>query len=201
MPNFPRTDADVMQLADDIADGIQNNPTVFPSPPVTPAQLRASNGECVTALGEQTQAIAVATTKTTAKTGKFSTLTGEMKAALHWAEGLPGITDDQLKLIKWGTRAAPTALQKPGQCGQFEIVGINGHEVDFDWKKPLGGGKPAGYKMMRRAPGAASWTLHGVVTRDQAEVSDLPTGTWEIAVTAFNNAGDGPVSNTVQVTI
>ena len=201
MPRFPNTDPEIMQLSNDIADGIQNNPTVFANPPVTPAQLRASNSECVTALGEQTQAIAVATAKTTAKNGKFSTLTGAMKSLLHWAEGLPGITDDQLKLIKWGTRSAPTALRKPVQCGMFEIVGINGHEVDFDWQKPRDGGKPAGYKLMRRTPGAASWTLHKVVTRDEAEVSDLPTGTWEVAVIAFNDAGDGPISNTVQVTI
>ncbi len=201
MPQFPIADAAVMQLADDIADGIANNPTVFANPPVTPAQLRTTNSECVTALAEQTQAIAIAQAKTNAKNAKFGTLTDAMKALLRWAEGLPGITEAQLRLIKWGKRAAPTALQKPAQCGDFEIVGINGREVDFDWKKPRGGGKAAGYKLMRRAQGTSAWTLHAVVTRDEAEISDLPTGTWEIAVIAFNDAGDGPVSNSAQLTI
>ena len=201
MPNFPRTDAEILTLSDDLADGIENNPTVFATPPVTPAALRTHKGECTVALANQTQTAAIALAATATKATKFGTLTGEMKTVLNWAENLPGITNDQLHLIKWGKRAAPTALQKPGQCPAFHIVGINGHEVDFDWNKPREGGKPAGYKLLRRALGASAWTLHKVATRDEAEVSDLPAGTWELTVQPFNDAGDGPVSNTVSVTV
>ena len=57
--------------------------------------------------------------------------------------------------------------------------------------------------MYRRALGTLKWILQdavaGNVTRDDEH--DFPPGNWEVAVAAWNNAGEGPMSNAVNVTV
>lgn len=73
---------------------------------------------------------------------------------------------------------------------------------DFDWLKPKTGGKPAGYELVTRAAGSDKWVLKANDTkRDLEEAFELDAGQWEVAVRAFNDAGAGPVSNSVMVAV
>jgi hypothetical protein len=42
MAKFPRTGADIMELARLVASGLEQNPDAYPEPPVAPAELRAA---------------------------------------------------------------------------------------------------------------------------------------------------------------
>ena len=59
MPNFPKTEAEVISLAQSIINGMTDNPD-FPSPPVTPAALQASLNTFIGSRDAQTAAYAAA---------------------------------------------------------------------------------------------------------------------------------------------
>ena len=197
---FPNTEDATTALAVDIRDGLPNDP-IFADAPVTPAQLGTALTELQVATSQANDAQAIADQKFAVKRAKFTALISLMKRDLNWAEKIVGITAAQLKKIGWDFPAPPKALEAPGQCLEFELVSVNGKSLEFDWKKPKTGGKVGGYKIFRRAPGATSWSLEDAigsnVVRD--EESDFPTGQWEVCVAAWNNEGQGPLSNAVTV--
>ncbi|HEX8465194.1 MAG TPA: fibronectin type III domain-containing protein [Abditibacterium sp.] len=206
MAEFPQGEAEISTLASDIKNGLSSDP-IFANPPVTPAQLETLLSDFGSASSTQRDAQAVAEQKTTLKKSALGSLTGGMKTTLDWAVKIPGISEAQLKKIGWGFAAAPSKTLAPAQCPNFRLHNIEGRSVVFDWDKPSykDGGKPTGYKLYRRAAGTLdSWTLEEAifgVSATEDEETDFPTGTWEVIVRALNNEGEGPVSNSVLVTV
>jgi hypothetical protein len=206
MAEFPQGEANVKNLASEIEGGLSSDP-IFANPPLSPTQIAALLTNFDGASNEQREAQAVAEQKTTAKNSVYAALIAGMKTVLDWAIKIPGITEAQLKKIGWGFAAAPSKTLAPAQCPNFRLHNIEGRSVVFDWDKPSykDGGKPTGYKLYRRAAGTLdSWTLEDAifgVSATEDEETDFPTGTWEVIVRALNNEGEGPVSNSVLVTV
>jgi hypothetical protein len=204
MPQFPNTEPTIAALANTIESGLASDP-IFAKPPVLPAQLDAALSDFNSASALADQKRAEAQQATDAKSATLALLVSQMKTVLDWASKLPGVTEAQLRKIGWGFASPPTLLTAPGQCRDLELVRVVGNSLEFDWKKPVDGGKPSGYKLYRRAAGSSgAWTLEDAIfgisqTRD--EEHDFPPGQWEVVVTATNNAGEGPHSNTVSVVV
>jgi hypothetical protein len=206
MAEFPQGETNVKTLASEIAGGLSSDP-IFADSPLSPAQMTALLADLDAASNQQREAQAVAEQKTAAKTSVYAALMTGMKSVLDWAVRIPGISEAQLKKIGWGFAAAPTKTLKPAQCGNFRLHHIEGQTLTFDWDKPSykDGGKPTGYKLYRRKAGTMDpWTLEDAifgVNATQDDEKDFPAGTWEVVVCALNNEGEGPVSNTVTVTV
>lgn len=204
MPQFPNTKPTIAALANTIENGLPSDP-IFTGSPITPAQLATAISDFNTSSALADQKRAEAQQATDAKSAQLLALTTQMKRVLDWASKIPDITDAQLRKIGWGFASPPTILTAPGQCRDLELVRVVGNSLEFDWKKPVDGGKPSGYKLYRRAAGSSgAWTLEDAIfgisqTRD--EEHDFPPGQWEVVVTATNNAGEGPHSNTVTVVV
>ncbi|HSN22722.1 MAG TPA: hypothetical protein VLS45_00910, partial [Methylomicrobium sp.] len=83
MPRFPNSE--LIALAQKLIAGLQDNPE-FPSPPVSPAQLRSSLDAFIGLCDAQTAAQAAAEQATAAKNAGREQLAAEMRGDLHYAE-------------------------------------------------------------------------------------------------------------------
>ena len=205
MAKFPESEAGVKTLADQIKGGLATDP-IFADAPVTPAQLQTALSELDAASTAKLNADAAAKTATLDKNDKLGALTNLMKTDLAWAVKVPGVTAEDLERLGWGFPDPPKELQVPAMCPNFRLHNIMGRTVDFDWDKPSyrEGGKPTGFSVYRRVANAGdAWTLSHVVFGASAleDIEEFPPGTWEVGVRASNRAGEGPLSNTVTVTV
>ncbi|MGX9727617.1 MAG: hypothetical protein ACTFAK_09965 [Candidatus Electronema sp. VV] len=116
MPRFPNSDSELIALAQKLIAGLQENPN-FPSPPVSPAQLRSSLDafiglcECDT----QTAAQAAAEQATAGKNAGREQLAAEVRGDLHYAEYAAEGDDAKLSTLGWGARSPHTPISAPGQ--------------------------------------------------------------------------------------
>jgi hypothetical protein len=93
-------------------------------------------------------------------------------------------------------------LEAPGQSRVLEAVRQGAGWVFLDWKEPADGGKVAAYHIERRELPDGLWQPAGLAVISEAMVSNQPTGkTLEYRVYAVNKAGNGPVSNAVDVVL
>ena len=204
MARFPKTEAEVLILAQAIASGMAPggngaNP-YFPSPPVTADALTALIGEYTTAKNSVVAAHAAAEQATVAKDAKLAALVEGMKTDIRYAENTVSFDDEKLKLIGWGSRKAPSPLQPPGQTRLLEALSQDEGSVSFTWKAPSDGGKASAYRIMRRERPAGPWTDVGTAVVTEATLVDQPRSTeFEYRVVAINRAGEGEPSNTVLV--
>ena len=120
MAQFPRTEPQVIVLAQDMAAGLAANAAVYPAPPVAPADLQTAMAAYITARDAAVVAAAAAEKATAAKDEALQSLADDMKDDLRYAENTVNYDDDQLKLIGWGGRAAKTSLELPGQARTLE---------------------------------------------------------------------------------
>jgi len=193
MARFPSKEAEVFALAQEMLTGLGANAAVYPSPPVSVADLGAALSAFVTAKNAATAAQAAAEQATATKDEALQTLVDDMKADLRYAENTVDFDDDKLKLIGWGGRKAKTSLEAPRQ-GEGWIF--------LDWKAPTDGGKVAAYKIQRRERPSGPWTDAGMAIESEITLSDQERGKeWEYRVIAVNKAGEGQPSNTVMAVL
>jgi len=193
MARFPSKEAEVFALAQEMLTGLGANAAVYPSPPVSVADLGAALSAFVTAKNAATAAQAAAEQATATKDEALQTLVDDMKADLRYAENTVDFDDDKLKLIGWGGRKAKTSLEAPRQ-GEGWIF--------LDWKAPTDGGKVAAYKTQRRERPSGPWSDVGLAIESEITLSDQERGKeWEYRVIAVNKAGEGQPSNTVMAVL
>ncbi len=197
MAQFPRNEAEVKVLAQNIVTGLTDNAAVYPAPPVTPVALQAVLDSLIT-LGDQAVAArAAAEQATVTKDAGLEELTDAMRAVLRYAEDTVDYNDAQLSLLGWGGIAAPTALEVPGQARSLEVPRQGEGWVFLDWKKPSDGGAVASYKVERRERPAGDWTLLSLAYESEIMLTGQDRTTeWEYRIVASNKAGDGQPSNT-----
>jgi hypothetical protein len=206
MARFPKTEAEVVILAQAIASGMAGagdlpNPH-FPAPPVTPATLATLIDDYTTAKNASVAAQAAAEQATVAKDDKLTALIDGMKTDIRYAENTVNFDDEKLKLIGWAGRKAPTALEPPGQALLLEARSQGEGSVSFTWKAPIDGGKASAYRILRRERPAGPWSDVGTAVVTEAVFADQPRGKeFEYRVIAVNKAGDGEASNTVLVVL
>lgn len=199
MPRFPTKEMDIIALAQLVANGIKANPTDFPNAPATPTSIETLLTGYFDKAEEVQLAKAAETEKIQEKSDILQDIIAETKADIGYAELVAKGDNAMLEKIGWGTRAAPTALQPPGQCRFLEIIGQGDGWVQIDWKEPIGGGRVAAYKVQRSQNGT-SFTDTATAMESEALLVNQPAGKYIFQVVAVNKAGTGLASNTISIT-
>ncbi len=202
MARFPKSEAEILALANDMQAGLAANAAVFPAPPVAPADLQTAMATYITARDAAVAAAAAAQQATAAKDEALQALTDDMKDDLRYAENTVNYDDDQLKLIGWGGRASKTSLEAPGQARSLEAPREGEGWVFLDWKEPVDGGAVAAYKIQRRLRPDGPWSDAGMAIESEITLTNQERGKeWEYRVLAVNKAGEGQPSNTVMAVL
>ena len=115
MARFPRTEPEVVALAQAMVSGLTANVATYPAPPVLPAALTTLVSAYTAAKNAAIAAIAAAEAATGTKDDALESLTDAMKSDIRYAENKVDYDDDKLKLIGWSGNKTPTALAPPGQ--------------------------------------------------------------------------------------
>lgn len=198
MATFPRTEAQVKVLAQNLAAGLTANAADFPTPPVTSVALQALLTSLITLSDEQVTAQAAAELATQTKTAGLDEMVAAMKADLRYAEDAVNHDDAKLTALGWGGRSAGTALQAPGQPRTLEAPQQGEGWIFLDWKQPADGGSVAAYRIERRERPTGDWTLISMAIDSEATLNNQERGKdWEYRVIATNRAGESVPSNTV----
>ena len=198
MAQFPRREAEIKALAQNIVTGLAANAADFPAPPVLSADLQAILNSFITLCDEQVAAQAAAEQVTMTKTAGLEELITAMRADLRYAEDAVNYDDAKLTALGWGGKAAPTALQIPGQPRALEAPRQGEGWVFLDWKEPADGGSVAAYKIERRERPVGDWILISMAIESEATLNNQERGKdLEYRVIATNKAGEGIPSNTV----
>lgn len=198
MARFPDREAQIKALAQNIVTGLTENAADFPAPPVAAPDLQALLDSFITLCDEQTAAQATAEQATETKRAALAELVTAMKADLRYAEDAVDYNDAKLTALGWGGKAAPTALQIPGQPRALEAPQQGEGWVFLDWKKPADGGAVAAYKIERRERPSGAWSLVGMAIESEATLNNQDRGKdWEYRIIATNKAGESVPSNTV----
>ncbi len=202
MARFPRTEAEIFDLAQVIMAGFSANAATYPAPPVTAVEFAGLLNGYMTAKNDATAAAAASEAAFTAKADALDDLVEAMKTNIRYAENTVNYDDDQLKLIGWAGRKAAAPLAVPGQARLLEAPRQGEGWVFLDWKKPADGGKPAAYKIMRRNRPDGPWTETATAVVTEATLVEQPRGAeLEYRIIAVNKTGDSEPSNTVMVVL
>lgn len=197
MANFPRREAEIKALAQNMIAGLHSNPD-FPDPPVKQNDLKKLLDDFNALDDAQVSAQAAAQQATEAKQAKLDELTSAMKKDLHYAEDAVNGNDAKLAKLGWSGKASPTALQAPGQPRSLEAAKEGAGWLLLDWKKPIDGGKAAFYRIERRELPGGNWTMAGTALESEATLTNQERGKeCEYRVIAVNKAGESDPSNTV----
>lgn len=146
--------------------------------------------------------VAAAEQVTVVKAEGLEELVDAMRAILRYAEDAVDYDDAKLSTLGWGGKAAPTALQPPGQPRALEAPDQSEGWLFIDWEKPADGGALAAYKIGRRERPSGEWTLNSMALESEATLNNQKRGKdWEYRIIATNKAGEGVPSNTVAVVL
>jgi len=199
---FPRTEADIIALADQIIAGLTAHPDVFPSPLTDPrelAELRATFWQARDKAGDAEVAAKEATLE---KRAALKRLVLAMKRELRDAENKTHRDGTKLSLIGWGAPRPVQRLEPPGQAMSLEILHEGPDWIGLRWSKPKDGGKVANYNLMRCRRGDSKGVLAGTALLPSAILEDQERGVeWQYWVVAVNRAGKGPESNRVEAVL
>lgn len=203
MAQFPRTEAEIVALAEAMASGIgggENPSPHFPTPPIPSPVLTEMVNSYTLARNAAIAAQATAEQATVTKNTRLQELTDGMKSNLRYAENTVNYDDEILKQIGWGGRKPRTSLQAPGQARLLTARTQGEGWLHLEWKAPVDGGRPSAYRIMRRERPAGPWSDVGTAVTTEATLTDQLRGKeFEYNVVALNKAGEGPASNTVMV--
>lgn len=199
---FPRSEAEVLVLGNNVKEGLTTHLAVYPEPPVAPAALTAA----ITALQDAMLVVknvrAAAEEATEQKLAALETLVTLLKKDISYAENTVGNDDAKLKLIGWSARRDPTPMPAPGQTGLLTVYPQGEGWLELQWLAPVDGGKPTTYQLQRRLKSESAWTAILTTYERKVVLQNQPRGVeLEYCVLASNKAGDGPASNTVPVVL
>jgi len=200
MARFPKKEAQISALAEQLSRGLLDNNAIFSQPPVHPILIRIRKLQYQSRHDNFLAARATAEQVTTEKSEALENLIEAMKADIRYAENAVNFDDDKLKLIGWTGKKAKTPIAAPGQTRLLEAPKQGKGWVFLDWKAPADGGKPKAYKVQRRS--GESWDNIATAIITEATLVDQPERTeLEYRVIAVNKAGVGQASNTVMVVL
>lgn len=202
MATFPRTESEIVVLAEEMIAGLTANTAIYPAPPMDPAGLASVRDAYIGARNDAVAARAEAEQATELKDTICGQLIESMKNDLRYAENTVDFDDAKLKLIGWSGRKARTQLEPPGQSRSLEAPRQGEGWVYLDWKAPTDGGKPSAYRVTRRERPAGPWTDVATAIETEITLVDQPRSTeFEYRIIAINKAGEGEASNTVIVVL
>ena len=205
MPTFPISEANVLELAQELQAGLSGASVYFPAPPIPPANLSTLIDNCLSAKNSMVEAQGTAKTATTAKDDAVQVLIDAMKSDLRYAEYEVDGDDDKLTLLGWGGKKPPEPIVEPGQPPNFISVDEGAGTIGLTWDVPVtgSGGTVTSYSIERRdqplgggEPG--TWEQTGISFTTETTLTDQPRGIQlEYRVFGINKAGTSIASNIV----
>jgi len=202
MATFPRSEPEIVALAQAVKTGLEENAEAYPTPPVDPVNLDVRIQTFLQTKDTATAAQASAQQAIAEKNDALQDLTDDLKSNLRYAENAVKYDDTQLKLLGWGGRKEHTAQQAPGQARSLEAPRQGEGWVFLDWKKPASGGSINAYKIQRRPAGTEPWTDVGIALETETTLVSQERGvSLEYRVIALNKVGPGDPSNTIAATL
>jgi hypothetical protein len=195
---FPQSQAEVMELAQELKTGLENNSTVYPAPPIDPTGLQGLIVALQNAENAITETRAIAKAATEAKAAALEALATAMKKDIRYAEDTVNYDDAKLNLIGWAKRKPAEPMVAPGQAVDLVVTEQGEGWLSLQWKKPVDGGAVATYRVYRRLRAEGDWQLIESPLSTTITLLDQTRGIeWEYRVSAVNKAGQGLPSNTV----
>ena len=104
MAQFPKSEAEVVTLANAMVGGLAASIDIYPAPPIDFEGLNMLETAYNQAKNAAIAAQAAAEQATTAKDAKLAELIDGMKSDLRYAENTVDYDDEKLKLIGWAGR-------------------------------------------------------------------------------------------------
>jgi len=199
MAQFPRDEAKVLGLAQEMADGLAANTAVYPAPPIDIKDFNTAIAACITSRDTVQAAKSALEEAVAAKKAVFDALEDKMKKEIRYAENTVDYDNAKLKLIGWAGRKSATPQAPPGQVRSLIIRSQGEGAITLAWERPLNGGKVAAYKIKRRgrAEGGA-WSSAETAMETEITLTGQERGKdLEFCVVAVNKAGEGEASNTI----
>jgi hypothetical protein len=202
MARFPKKEAEIAALAEQLYRGLLDNNPTFPQPPVHPMLLRMKKLTYQSRHNNFMAARAAAEQSIADKDTALEELINALKSDIRYAENTVNFDDDKLKLIGWSGKDTPTALAPPGETRQLEAPKQGDGWVFLDWKAPADGGKVSAYKIQRRNRPEGTWQEVGTAIETESTLVDQPKGAeLEYRIIAINKSGEGSPSNTVMMVL
>ena len=205
MPVFPRTESEVIALAEAMVAGYTAHAADFPS--VTVATLSTALTTFQTNRQAQINARSQAQLATETKEDKLETLMELMKNDLKKSE--VDTTADPTKLyeIGWAPRSAPQPVDPPGQPDNFHPTAEGPGDIWLVWDTPASGGLVRNYILERRERTAGGtefgdWSVVGTSLNTDTHLLEQPRGIQlEYRVKSANVSGESMPSNTAAVVL
>lgn len=209
MPNFPKTEAEVVALVEAMIAGYIANPADFPSiDPLTDlVALQGALATYQTDKQSQVNAKAQAKISTQTKSTTLDALTELMINDLKLSEVDVAADPTKLALIGWGPRQDPQPVEAPGQPTNLHPVAEGQGLLWLAWDSPESGGPLRNYIVQRREQPAGggvfgSWEIVGTALNNEISLTDQPRGVqMEYRVIATNLGGESMPSNTSAVVL
>ena len=201
MTKFKSRQAEVLELVQSIAYGLESNPAVYPAPPVSPADLKASLANTMAGLVQVNATLAAYQMAVEAKDRSMAETVEKAKSCLRYAENTVQFDDDKLKRLGWSGRRKGKPMAAPGQAMLLKAVEQGDDWVVLKWKKPPDGGSVAAYKIQRDNDDG-KWLDVGTAVVTKAKLTDQPQLVdIRYRIVTVNKVGDGPASNTVEMVL
>jgi uncharacterized protein (DUF433 family) len=205
MPKFPKTEAEVVALAETMVAGYTAHAADFPS--VTVAQLSTALSTYKSQRQTQEDKRSQAQIATVTKDERLELLTELMKNDLKLSE--VDVTDDPEKLteIGWGPRQDPQPIIAPGSPTDLHPTAEGQGTIWLEWDKPANGGGPVrNYIIERRDQQQGgtfgAWNLVQTTYDCEINLTEQPDNIRvEYRVKAANAAGESMPSNSVSVVL
>ena len=206
MSRFPKKEADIFALANQMIAGYTDHPAVFPHADVaalTNARIDYTNQVIVAGCFEADARLA-----TEVKDNARRALVRLMKQQLKRSEVDTKEDPLQLKLIGWTEERYGTTVRKPSQPRALEATPRGPGVVELDWKAPAPGkgGVVRSYVVLRRQqlPGKnfTDWSQEGSSLKPEITLTNQPRFVQlEYRIIAINATGASIPSNVVAVVL
>jgi hypothetical protein len=181
MAQFPRTEEQIIAAMQALIGGLTENPTVFPAPPASAVEALAVLDSLVDIRDQCTAHDVARSLLTQVRAGAVEEASEVLRASYDYGETVTAPSYDQLPLIGWDKRKAPSAIELPGQARALEIPS-QGEGWVF---------RPSG-----------AWAVVDVAIKTEIMLANQERGKdWEYRVVSLNVTGEGIPSNTVAAVV
>jgi hypothetical protein len=202
MARFPKSEAEIATLGQDLVNGLRTHTDDFPNPPVRPDDLQATLQAYLDAREAAGNATGAATEAIAVKQEALEDLTDQMKSNLRYAENTVKYDNAKLAKLRWGGRGSRTPLEAPGQVLSLTAPKEGIGWILLEWKEPVDGGRPGAYRLQRRLHEEHEWEEAGMSVDTQTLLRGQKRGVeWYYRVIAVNKAGEGEPSNSIKAVL
>jgi hypothetical protein len=204
MPKFPKTEAEVVALAETMVAGLTAHGADFPS--VTVASLSTALANYKNQRQTQENAKSQAQIATVTKDDKLDILVELMRNDLKLSEVDVATDPEKLTEIGWGPRSEPQPIIAPDSPTELHPIAEGQGTIWLKWEKPSNGGPVRNYIIERRQQAQGSefgaWMLANTTYNCEINLTEQPVNVrLEYRVKAANAAGESMPSNSVSVVL